>query len=173
MGGQRWVFMRHPETGGTTWVPDNPGVVKDQGGRGWQVAEPERGQRPPGTYRSNHERLAKLDRQTALLEITCDGGKRHPHDLEVLLVAGRDLRPGGTELFIRGSEWDWRDGGDGFKYGTAFPSQTSPICGRCQAKPTIAAKKLEMALDAMLRDSKGAPVVQRVDFRVFASVRWH
>jgi len=41
--GQPWQFMRHPETGGEHWFPDNPGVVADQESRGWQVADP-----PPG-----------------------------------------------------------------------------------------------------------------------------
>lgn len=168
--GQRWVFLRHQETGGTHWVPDNPGVVPDFEGSGWHVAEPGNGERPPGTYRSDRDRLAEPDSQLALLEVTCDGGKRHPHDVEVLLVAGRDLRPGGSDLFLRASQrdpagWDTRDGDDGFRYYPDYPAQASRKCSRCRATPVITAEKLRKALDAMLRHSKGEPVVLRVDFR--------
>jgi hypothetical protein len=58
---QRWVLMRHPETGGEHLFPDNPGVVADQEERGWRVAEPGETPRSPwaGRKRRDPHRLAR------------------------------------------------------------------------------------------------------------------
>jgi len=133
--------------------------------QGWQVAEPGESQRPPLTYRSDRKRLAEMDSRQVLLEVTCDGGRRHPHDLEVLLVAGRDLRPGGTDLYLRGAEWEYRNGADGFRYWPDYPARTSPKCPQCPARPRFTESMLRAELDRLLVDSAGAPVRHRTDYR--------
>ena len=159
---QQWEFLRHPETGGEHWVPDNPGVVPMFKERGWQVADPGTAQRPDN--RDINRWQAERDSRSAILTVTCGGGNR-PHDPEVLLTAGRELWPGGAELYLHGAMWETVDGGDGFRYWPDFPARTSPQCPRCPAKPPILASKLRAELDNILGDSGGAPVRRRIDFR--------
>ena len=52
---QRWVLMRHPESGGEHLLPDNPGVVGHQEERGWQVAKP--GETPRSPWAGRRRRL--------------------------------------------------------------------------------------------------------------------
>lgn len=35
-----WLYIVHPATGGTGWIPDTPGVLAHHRGRGWEQAEP-------------------------------------------------------------------------------------------------------------------------------------
>jgi len=159
---QPWVFMRHPETGGTSWVPDNPGVVADQEKRGWIVAEQRPAHRPVNLAARKH--FEELGRQRLLLVVTCSGGNR-PHDLEVLLTAGRDPWPGGIELYLLGGKWEGQEASNGLRYGAGFSPRTRPRCPRCPAKPPILAATLRCELENMMRASGSEPARRTVDFR--------
>jgi hypothetical protein len=160
--GQRWVFMRHGETGGSTWVPDDPDVVSSHEQRGWYVALPPDGvSKGPARAAESRKNRSSYGRSRSgsllVLEFVCAPDGFPGHGAEVIARIGRDLVgvTRGTFIFGRGGRWT-----------TAGESnKLAAECTRCGFDFQRSRQAVEAMMDAMVIHTSATPTTWRYDVR--------